>query len=279
MEILDIHQHMGTIEDFVKKPPGGVEAEGSEDPQALEYRTRIEAMDGSGIHRGVIGPSYQYLMPNGIEDTRGINDGLAAFRDDDPVRFPFAIAAIEPRQGEAALEEIRRVRQELGMVGIMWHNRLQACYVDSPWMRRCVRVAVDEGLVPCIHCHQGSLLEAPWRLERLAAEFLETTFVVIDGLAGFEETELFHDISQRRENIVFDTGMWTGGPGKVNWVKQSMGVNRLVYGSGLYSYPMGARRSVAIDAVRESSLTDDEKRAVFSGNLYRILGKEPLGPL
>ena len=72
-------------------------------------------------------------------------------------------------------------------------------------MMRCVRAAVDVGLVPCIHCHHGSLLESPWRLERVAAEFPETTFVVIDGLAGFEETELFYDIVERRNNIVFDT--------------------------------------------------------------------------
>ena len=103
-----------------------------ESPEALEYRTRIAAMNGSGIDRAVIGPGYQYLMPNGIADTRKINDRLAAFRDHDPERFPFAIGAIEPRQGDAALDEVRRIRQELGMAGVMWHNRLQGCYVDSP---------------------------------------------------------------------------------------------------------------------------------------------------
>ena len=158
------------------------------------------------------------------------------------------------------------------MVGVMWHNRLQGCYVDSPWMKRCIGVAAEEGLVPFIHCHHGSLLESPWLLDRLAAEFPDTPLLVIDGLSGFEETELFYDISQRRDNVFFDTGMWSGGASKVNAVKRVMGTGRLVFGSGTYSYPMGDRRSMTVDAVRESDFSDTEKAGVFSGNLRRILG-------
>ena len=275
MEILDIHQHLGLIEDFVH---GRVEDE-AEDPEVREFRTRTATMDRSGIHRAVIGPAYQYLMPNGVADTAKVNDRLAAFRDKHPERFPFAVGAIEPRQGEAALDEIRRIKRDLGMVGVLWHNRLQGCYVDSPWMRRCARVIIDEGMTNFVHCHQGSLLESPWRLERLAAEFPTAQFVVIDGLAGFEETELFFDICQRRENITFDTGMWTGGVGKINHVKQVLGAHRLIYGSGIYSYPMMASPSlVPIKGyVMESGLTDAEKQGVFSHNLFKILGETPLG--
>ena len=102
---------------------------------------------------------------------------------------------------------------------------------------------------------------------------------MIDGLAGFEETELFFDICQRRENITFDTGMWTGGVGKINHVKQVLGAHRLIYGSGIYSYPMMASPSlVPIKGyVTESGLTDAEKQGVLSHNLFKILGKTPLG--
>ena len=284
LEKLDAHQHVGIIEGLfahaTPKTPAGETPEDPEDPEDLEYRTRVAAMDGSGIDRAVIGPAYQYPMPHGIEDTRRLNDRLAALRDRDPDRFPFAIGAIEPRQGEAALDEVRRIKHELGMVGIMWHNRLQGCYVDSPWMMRCVRVAAEVGLVPFIHCHHGSLLESPWRLERVAAEFPDTTIVVIDGLSGYEETELFYDIVQRRDNIVFDTGMWSGGPGKVEQVKQVMGVHRLVFGSGIYSGPMSSSRRIGtVDAIDRCGLSDDEKAQVYSLNLYRIIGREPRGPL
>ena len=274
MKILDAHQHMGVLEGIVKGPM--VEA-AEEDSDAREYHTRVQAMDNSGIHQGIIGPAYLYLMPNGIADTRRVNDQLAQFRDRHRERFPYAVGAIEPRQGEAALEEVRRIRRELGMVGILWHNRLQACYVDSPWMRRCVRVASEEGLVPFIHCHRGSLLESPWRLERLAAEFPDTTFLVLDGLSGGEETELFYDIIQRRENILFDTGMWTVGTRKVNEVTHVMGAHRLVFGSTLYSSPQGYTRSQTVEAINEADLTDEEKQGIFSGNLSRLLGEEPPG--
>ncbi len=268
MHILDTHQHIGVIPDFTRAEAGP----GEEEQDLFEFRTRTAVMDRSGITRGIVGPGYQYLMPNGIADTKKVNDNLAGFRDRFPDRFPYAVAAIEPRQGEAALEEVRRVHRDLEMVGVMWHNRLQGCYVDSPWMKRCIGVAAEEGLVPFIHCHHGSLLESPWRLERLAAEFPDTPLLVIDGLSGFEETELFYDISQRRDNVFFDTGMWSGGASKVNAVKRVMGTGRLVFGSGTYSYPMGDRRSMTVDAVRESDLSDTEKAGVFSGNLRRILG-------
>ena len=271
MEILDIHQHLGLIEDFT----AGSVADAAEDPERREVRTRLATMDASGIDKAIIGPSYQYLMPRGAADTAAVNDRLARFRDANLERFPFAMGAIEPRHGEQALEEIRRLRRELGMVGVMWHNRLQGCYVDSPWMRRCAAVVIQEGMMNFVHCHHGSLLESPWRLERLAAEFPDAPFVVIDGLSGYEERELFFDICERRDNIYFDTGMWSGGAGMVNQVKHRIGAHRLVYGSGIYSYPMtGSPTEVPVRKhVVESDLTDAEKRGVLSGTIYQLLSK------
>ncbi len=273
MEILDAHQHLGIFADFSR---GKAQSRSGETAEELEYRTRIEAMDRMGVDRGIIGPAYQYLMPEGIADTRRLNDQIAAFRDRDSKHLPFAIAAIEPRQGEAALDEIRRVKRDLGMVGIMWHNRLQGCYVDSPWMRKCVGVATEEGLTPFIHCHHGSLLESPWRLERLLVEFPQTMFVVLDGLAGYEEAQLFYDICKRRENIVFDTGMWAGGAGKIDEVVEVLGVHRLIFGSGLYSHPMGGNSNHIAEAVRQSRLSDADRERVFSLNLLGILGQGAL---
>ncbi|MBI3742921.1 MAG: amidohydrolase family protein, partial [Chloroflexi bacterium] len=272
MEILDAHQHLGLIEDYTKATG---DARAGESLDEREHRTRVEAMDASGIHHGIIGPAYQYLMPNGAADTSRYNDRIAAFRDRDPRRFPFAIAAIEPRHGQAAVDEVRRVARHRKMAGVMWHHRLQGCYVDSPWTRKCALAAVEEGLVNFVHSHHGSLLEAPWRVERLAAECPDAPFVVLDGLAGFEETELFYDIAKRRSNIYFDTGMWNGGTAKPQAAVKVMGAERLVFGSGLYSYPMGWRRTPTVDAIREAHISDEAKRAIFSGNLYRLLGKKP----
>ncbi|MCL0102100.1 amidohydrolase family protein [Dehalococcoidia bacterium] len=270
MEILDAHQHLGIFADFTKAVAN---ANVNESPEDMEYRTRIQAMDAMGVGRGIIGPAYQYLMPEGIVDTARLNDQIANFRDRDLDRFPYAIAAIEPRHGEVALDEIRRVKRDLDMVGVMWHNRLQGCYVDTPWMRKCMTVVKDEGMVPFVHCHHGSLLESPWRLERLALEFPDLTFLVLDGLSGYEETELFYDICTRRENIVFDTGMWAGGSTKLDQAANILGAHRLVFGSGLYSHPQSGGTSHIVDAVRNSQLSTNEKERIFSSNLYEILGR------
>jgi len=275
MEILDGHHHMSVIEGFAHS---GYTAKGKRDnPDELEHRTRVAAMEASGIQRAIIGPAYQYLLPNGVADTAKINDRLAAFRDRDRSRFPFAIAACEPRQGDAALEEISRCKRTLGMAGVMFHSRLQGCYVDSPWMRNCLRAIVDEGMIPFVHSHHGDQLEAPWRVERLAKEFPNTTFIILDGLAGYEETELFYDVVERTGNLAFDTGMWSGGARKVSEVAKRIGHERLIFSSNLYSYPMGYKRSLMVEELTGSDLTDAQKRDVLALNLYRVLGQRPLG--
>ena len=55
--------------------------------------------------------------------------------------------------------------------------------------------------------------------------------------------------------------------------------HRLIYGSGIYSYPMTPSPTlVPIKGyVEESALTDEEKQGVFSHNLFKILGRTPLG--
>ena len=73
--------------------------------------------------------------------------------------------------------------------------------------------------------------------------------------------------------------MWTGGVGKINHVKRVLGAHRLIYGSGIYSYPMTPSPSlVPIKGyVEESALTDAEKQGVLSHTLFKIQGKTPLG--
>ena len=275
MEVLDAHYHLG----FASAEPAGTSGEGT-DLMALDYKNRIASMRQSGVHRAVLGPQYWiatgspsgfseegYAIPNGVADTRRLNDRIAAYRDQDRECFPFAIGAIEPRHAEQSLDEIDRIADELGMVGVMWHNRLQGTYVDSPWMRKYVRKLADKGLTPFVHCHPGSILEAAWRVERLAREVPTATFVILDGLSGYEETEHLLEIAVRQPNLVFDTGMWMGGSRKVEMIVRTLGAHRLVLGSGM------------VAAVREANISEKEKAQVSALNLYGILKQAPRGEL
>ena len=136
MEILDVHQHLGLIEDFVH---GTVEDE-SEDPEVREFRTRTATMDRSGIHRAIIGPGYQYLMPNGVADRAKVNDRLAGLsrpniRSASPSPWGPSRLARERRRSK----EVRRIKRDLGMVGVLW---------AQPVAGLLRRFAVDAALRP-----------------------------------------------------------------------------------------------------------------------------------
>ena len=64
----------------------------------------------------------------------------------------------------------------------MWHNRFQGVAIDHQLMRPLLKKVSELGLLPIVHTNAESNMEAVWRLERLALEFPELTFVSLDAL-------------------------------------------------------------------------------------------------
>src|SRR5207249_4467381 len=121
---------------------------------------------------------------DGIQATMRSNDTVAEYRQRDRQRFPVAAGIVEPLHGDRSLAELERIKHELGLEGVVWHNRFQGVAVDHPYMRPLLKKVSELGLVPFIHTNAESNMEAAWRLERLAHEFPELTFVALDALAG-----------------------------------------------------------------------------------------------
>ena len=91
-------------------------------------------MDAAGVGQALVIPGHGYERTRGIEDTRAENDAIARYRDSNPERFPGAIGIVEPRDGAASLDELKRAREELGLVGISFHTRFQGVSLDSRWI-------------------------------------------------------------------------------------------------------------------------------------------------
>ena len=69
-------------------------------------------MADNDVDQAIVIPSHAYLRPDGIADTRRVNDHIAAYREHDPKRFPAALGIVEPLYGARGLEEIDRLADE-----------------------------------------------------------------------------------------------------------------------------------------------------------------------
>jgi predicted TIM-barrel fold metal-dependent hydrolase len=267
MEVIDTHQHIGDLSDSL----GDFEAHASKLTPDEELQGRVRALQAAGVDWAVIQPSHSYLRPDGIKDTRRVNDSVAAYRRRDPAHFPIALGTVEPLHGERSLAEIDRCHGELGLQGLSWHHRLQGCFIDNKWMRPILRRMADLGMVPVIHTNAESKLEAPWRLQVLAQEFPELTFIALDAFFSYEQSlEALH-LAERTPNILWDVGGPMGWPSIEAWAKRN-GSDKFTFSTG-QSYAStrtgGGSRSRLLDTILRSSLSEEDKASILSRNVRR----------
>src|SRR5215475_5290716 len=127
MEIFDIHHHLGSL-------TGGSLQEGA-GWQDRDYSNRVRIMESNGVTMAAILAATGYIQADGIKDTMRSNDTVAAYRKRDPKRFPVACGTVEPLHGVRSLGELERMKQELHLQGVVWHNRFQGVAIDHQRMR------------------------------------------------------------------------------------------------------------------------------------------------
>jgi predicted TIM-barrel fold metal-dependent hydrolase len=265
--VIDCHHHVGSLEAQgfkFRDAPEGV------DPAAVELDLRVAAMARYGVDQAILIPGHGYLRPNGVADSRRVNDGVAAYRDRLPDRFPAALGVAEPLHGEAGIAELRRIRDELGLVGLSVHTRFQGVQTDSPLVVALVRAAADLGLVPFIHAVDGVPDEAIWRVQQVARAIPDTTIVVLDAFGGSEHARQALPIARETPNLVFDTSL-AHHYMFVEAMVEAVGPERVVFGTDYYSM-MSSQPSVVLDELVASGLAAEHKAAILGGNLRRILG-------
>jgi predicted TIM-barrel fold metal-dependent hydrolase len=272
-DILDAHHHYGDLTEWggtlpTAMPLGDVTRE---EYHAIELDTRLAAMDEQRVHQAVIIGSHSYLRPNGLADTRRVNDGVAAYCRHLPDRFPAGIGIVEPLYGEAGLPEIERVRFELGLVGISFHVRFQGVSMDGPWVHRYVERMLEVGLVPYLHAIADSPENALWKVETLAEAFPEARMVVLDGFSNYEQTREILHLAGRAPGLVFDTSL-SYSFDMIRPLIREHGVDRVVFGTDVYSMVPKARNVLA--EIIDSDLETAEKSAVLGGTLRDILALE-----
>jgi predicted TIM-barrel fold metal-dependent hydrolase len=268
-QVLDVHHHVG---DAFTALGGDVDATGGVAPEQherIELDARLAIMDRDDVAQAVVIPGHGYLRPDGLVDTRRVNDGIAAYRDRRPDRFPVAIGIVEPTHGAQGLDEVGRVHDELGLAGISFHTRFQGVSLDSQWIVRAIERMAELAMVPVIHSMDETPEEALWKLAALARRFPEVTMLALDAFGSYESTRQVSFIAEIALNVVFDTSLSYNFDFIEDFARQ-FGVERVVFGTDLYSWPVGRRISHLLDQIIASDLTTEEKAAIVGGNARRL---------
>jgi predicted TIM-barrel fold metal-dependent hydrolase len=268
-DVFDCHHHVGDVNAFLNLAPADGPAVA--DPRAAEVARRLEIMDAGGVRQAAVIPGHGYERPNGIADTRRVNDDIASYRDAHPDRFPVAVGVVEPLYGELSLAELDRARHELGLVGISFHTRFQGASMDSPWILRYVERMGELGLVPVLHAMTESSDEALWKTAGVARAFPDLPMLVLDTFSTFEGTKEARDVAESHPNLHFDTSL-SYNFDFLELFAQRFGADRVVFGTDLYSPPLGRRISHLLPQIVESSLSDADKAAILGGNARRLFG-------
>jgi predicted TIM-barrel fold metal-dependent hydrolase len=269
--VLDVHHHVGDAMQALAMPgaPGAGAPPGLEE----EMRIRLETMDRDGVDGALLIPGHSYLRPNGLADTRRINDGIAAYRDSARDRFPAALGIVEPLYGRAGDEEMRRIKEELGLVGVSFHTRFQGVATDSPLVLAQVELMGQLGLVPFLHSVSEASEEALWRVQRVARAFPDLTMIVLDAFSSHEQSSHAMLVAELAPNLVFDSSLaYTIDPALR--LIERFGHERIVYGTDLYSHPLGYHHSTVLAHWLASDLKPEILQDVLAGTAERILGLE-----
>jgi uncharacterized protein len=272
-EVFDIHHHVGTAVDSLGWGDS-VNAESDEkDSGTAEVNARIRIMNEGGVRQSLVQPTHTYLRPNGITDTRRVNDSIAEYRDRLPGRFPAACGIVQPQDGLLALDEVDRVASELGLAGISFHTLLQGVSVDSPFVIRTLERVGEQGLLPIIHAVNANPHEALWKVGAVARKFPDLTILVVDALIEMGSALESFYVAELAPNLVFDT-TFAFDIDIVEAFVDRFGAERVLFGTDLYSAPglLGRRISPLLPLIVNSpTLSKADKSAILGDNARKLL--------
>jgi predicted TIM-barrel fold metal-dependent hydrolase len=278
LEVIDAHTHFGDAgATGVSGIPGGGATKFDEAFQAEDVLTRTQTMDERGVSKAVILGGHGYLRPNGVADTRDINDGVVAYTNRNPERFLAAVGIVEPLYGPAGLAELDRCK-EIGIRGISFHTRQQGVSVNSPWVRAYLERMGELGLVPFLHAFAESELEALWKIGAMAADMPDLPIIALDAFCTTEQASYVPYVAEQCPNVVFETSLAHGWSYPAGIVSR-FGASRIVYGSDLYSSTeeLDATGGVMdkfdlLQPILNSGLPEEDIALIVGGNIRSLLG-------
>jgi predicted TIM-barrel fold metal-dependent hydrolase len=126
-------------------------------------------------------------------------------------------------------------------------------------------------MLPILHAMDDTPEEALWKLASIARRVPDLTILALDAFGGFEATRQCFHVAEVAPNVVFDTSLSYNFDFIEDFALR-FGADRVVFGTDLYSHPVGRRISHLLPQIVESGLSPDDKAAILGGNARRLLG-------
>ena len=252
-KVFDTHVHIWNGEQSVKEYLAQVEAGG------------LSVTSFGGIHMARLGQ---------LDHTRAKNDDLIALSK----RYPMIpIASVHPYDGQAALDELKRL-SDLGVKVIKLHPHTQQFdAADERVLTLCKR-AGELGFVVLID-NANIVVGDNQKLFNLALQVPKTHFV-FTHLGAFE-FRFWNILTAARtaknlmeDNFHFDIAgtvvLVAGSPiqDEFVWTMRNVGIENLLLGS---DFPQMSLKQ-AVDALNRLPLTEEEKRKIRWDNANRLFG-------
>jgi len=228
--------------------------------KSLSASELLREMDVDAVDRAVICPVEEQII---LHNRAGNDETLALVRRHRDRFVGFAVA--NPWYGVAAVEELRRALGE-GLCGLKLHPVRQGFSACDPLVHPLVEVAAAHR-VP-VYAHTGSphYYGEPFQLAELARCYPGVTFIV--GHAG--ASDYWGDLPRCHQfapNLLFETSR--NGPGNFAYMLQTVGADRMVFGSNLPESPYALELAAIRDVVGEAC---DLERILWQ-NIAHALGQ------
>ena len=95
--------------------------------------------------------------------------------------------------------------------------------------------------------------------------------LALDAFGSYESTRQCFFIADIAPNLLFDTSLSYNFDFIEDFANR-FGAERVVFGTDLYSYPVGRRISHILGQILESALPEADQRAILAGNARRLFG-------
>jgi len=218
----------------------------------------IANMNKWGIDKSIV--NYWGIFYDPVEG----NDEIANFAKKYPDRI-IGFGVIVPRFYKIAVDEVVRVKNELGMKGLKLHPTFSQYYADSPLVYPVVEKAIELNMPMLFHCGSDEYSH-PRLLGNLAKRYPEGTFI----MAHMGEDAICEgvQVAGQNKNIMVDTAGLYNLYDILNYAIHFIGEDRILFGSDFPAYNSGPE----ISKVKDANITDTQKEKILGLNAKRIFG-------
>lgn len=245
VKIMDAHSHMGDYNAFYIPDPS---AEGM-----------VRVMDLVGIDTACVTPHTASCG----SDYREGNDQIMEAMRNHPGRF-LGYCTINPNYPKEIKEEMKRCFDVRGFMGIKLHPFCHGVEIDYKGYNPVYEFA-NEHKIPVLFHTTGK--SDVMFIEHLAETYPDANFIMGHAGFGMRAQEYAMEAVNCHNNIYVDIAISFTYEGNVEWMVESVGSQKVLYGSDM---PFFDPRP-AVGRVALADLTDEEKENIFYNNIYRMI--------